>query len=850
LQTFAAFVTKQAEAELSALHEVVWEGSMAFTARRFGVSTAALASALVLAMPAYAQDAAGDTAAEEGNDDIVVTGVARGSNRLDTSVSVSSISADDIAAASPRSAAELFRNLPGIRSESTGGEGNANIQVRGLPVASGGAKFVQIHEDGLPVLEFGDITFGNADIFIRTDLTVARVESIRGGSASTFASNSPGGIINLIHQTGAQQGGAVQITAGLDFDEYRIDGALGARLSDSVYFHVGGFYREGEGPRDIGYTGNRGGQIRGSITQEFDGGYIRISGRYLNDRSTGYLPNPVRVTGTEDNPVYANVAGFDINNDSLHSRNFLTARSLNAQNARQDFDIREGMHPVVAAFGVEAEFELSDAITLTNRFRYADISGSFVSPFPGSVDLAPAVASGFGAGTQLRFANGDRAGQAVPGSTLIARVVLFNTRLNSLDNITNDLRLNGEFAMGGGTLNATVGLYKSTQDINTDWLWTSHLLEVRGGGDAALIDAFSATNVPLTDGGTVAYGASFFGNCCRRAYRLNYDTTAPFIALSFDTGALTIDGSLRFDFGNASGAVFGPDLGIPGAGPGVFAFDVNGNGTISNAETQTSRFNNARGLVDYDYDYTSYSLGLNYRVSDSVAVFARRSRGGRANADRITFNSNNINNTTGALLSTAVAIDYTTQTEVGVKYRSGGVQLFATVFRANTEEENYQATTQTTFSRSYRATGLELEGVIRMGNWSVTGGATYTDAEITRDAISPANVGNRPRRQANLIYQVTPQYSTERFTVGLNLVGTSESYAQDNEGLVLPAFTQINAFVTVRPIRNLSLSLNANNLFNAEGFTEAEEGNIPANGIVRARSITGRTVSASVRFEF
>jgi outer membrane receptor protein involved in Fe transport len=820
---------------------------MTFNVRRFAITSTALASVMLLAVPAHAQEAPADDTAENGGEDIVVTGVARGQNRLDTSVSVSSLTADDIAAASPRSAAELFRNLPGVRSESSGGEGNANIQVRGLPIASGGAKFVQIHEDGLPVLEFGDITFGNADIFIRTDLTVARVESIRGGSASTFASNSPGGIINLIHQTGREDGGVVQLTAGIDFDEYRLDAAFGGHLNDNLYFHVGGFYRQGEGPRAVGYDGNRGGQIRGSITQEFEGGYIRISGRYLDDRSTGFLPNPVSVTGTDADPVYGNVPGFDINNDSLHSRYFTSALTLNAQNQPETYDIRDGMRPVVASFGVEAEFELAENITLTNRMRYADISGAFISPFPASIDRAAAVATGFGAGTVLRYFNGPNAGQAVPTSQLVARIVLFNTRLNSLDNITNDLRLNGEFDLGGGTLNATVGLYKSSQDINTDWLWTSHLLEVRGGGDAALIDAFSATGTALTQNGTVGFSASFFGNCCRRAYRLNYDTTAPFVALSFDTGALTIDGSLRFDFGNASGSLFGTDLGLGGIG--VRPIDVNGNGTISVAEQTTSLIAGPRAIVDYDYDYTSYSIGANYRLSDSLALFARYSRGGRANADRITFNSNNINNTTGALLNTAVAIDFTTQTEVGVKYRSGGVQLFATLFRANTEEENFQATTQTVFSRSYRATGVELEAAVRSGPFSLTAGATYTDAEITRDAISPANVGNRPRRQADIVYQVTPQYTTDLFTLGLNLVGTSESFAQDNEGLVLPAFTQINAFVSFRPFDRVQLSVNANNLFNAEGYTEAEEGNI-GNGIIRARSITGRTISASIRYEF
>ena len=197
-----------------------------------------------------------------------------------------------------------------------------------------------------------------------------------------------------------------------------------------------------------------------------------------------------------------------------------------------------------------------------------------------------------------------------------------------------------------------------------------------------------------------------------------------------------------------------------------------------------------------------------------------------------------------------MAIDFTKQIEAGVKYRDGPVQLFATLFRATTEEENFEATTLTTTSREYRATGLELEGRVGFGDFSISAGGTYTDAKIVRDNISPASVGNRPRRQAKFIYQITPQYETDLFTIGANLIGTSSSFAQDNEGLVLPAYNQVNAFISVRPANNMQVSLNANNLFNTEGFTEAEEGSIPGNGIVRARSINGRTISAAVKLDF
>jgi outer membrane receptor protein involved in Fe transport len=66
----------------------------------------------------------------------------------------------------------------------------------------------------------------------------------------------------------------------------------------------------------------------------------------------------------------------------------------------------------------------------------------------------------------------------------------------------------------------------------------------------------------------------------------------------------------------------------------------------------------------------------------------------------------------------------------------------------------------------------------------------------------------------------------------------------------LPGYTTVNTFLQFRPIERVQLSLNANNLFNVKGFTEAEDASIPANGIVRARSINGRTVSAAVRLSF
>ncbi|SDC47829.1 Outer membrane receptor proteins, mostly Fe transport [Sphingomonas sp. YR710] len=809
---------------------------------------------VVLASGAIAAEPVASNGPRQEADDqiIIVTALARSQNRLDTSVSVSTLSAAQLAIVVPRSTAEIFRDLPGVRSESSGGEGNANIAVRGLPIASGGAKYLQLQEDGLPVLQFGDITFANADIFLRTDMNVQKIEAVRGGSASTFASNSPGGVINLISKTGDREGGAIQFGAGLDYDEYRVDMDYGAPLPGDWTFHVGGFYRRGEGPRDAGFAANRGGQIKANVTKKIANGFVRLYAKFLDDRAIAYLPAPVRVTGRNGDPHYASLPGFSTADGTFASRYLRQHLTLDGNNTPVTDDIGDGMHPLVKSIGLEARLEPGDGWTISERFRFAAISGNFAGLFPAAVDSASAVATSLGgAGATIAYATGPQAGTvianpaALNGNGLLAKLTVFDTRLNNLDNIANDLRATRDLDLGGGRLSLTGGLFLTRQTIGTDWLWTSLVSEVRGDGSAALVDIRDGNGRPVTEKGVYAYSAAFFDNCCRRSYDVTYTIAAPFAALNFTHDRWTFAGSLRWDKGWVRGSVAGADLG--NTGTGLAMIDVNGNGTISAPERQTAILPAVRSPVHYDYDYVSWSAGLTYKVKPELALFARYSRGARANADRILFGPA-VNPVTGGLVDADAAVDVVRQTEAGFKYRDRGVGLYGTFFYTTTEEQNFEATTQRFLDRRYRAYGIELEGSYRNGGFGLTGGVTWTDAKIISDQLIPAVVGNVPRRQARFIYQMTPQYQHGWFTVGANLIGTTGSYAQDNDGLRLPGYREVNTFVQVQPLPRVAVSLSVNNLFDVAGFTEAEDATIPANGIVRARSINGRTVSAAVKF--
>ncbi|CAM3761608.1 MULTISPECIES: TonB-dependent receptor [Pseudoalteromonas] len=783
--------------------------------------------ALAVSQGLYAEEAQKPDQAQKGLETIVVTGVPKRTTIMESSVSVSSVSLSEIEVATPRSTAEAFRIIPGVRSESTGGEGNANIAVRGLPVASGGAKFLQLQEDGLPVMQFGDIAFGNADIFMRLDSTVQTVESIRGGSASTAASDAPGGIINLISKTGEEESGSVATTIGLDYDSLRTDFEYGTYLNDSVRFHVGGFIRQGEGPREAGYTANKGGQIKANITKEFDTGYVRLYYKHLDDQSIGYLPMPMYSDGSS-------IEGFDSQSDTPHSAQFLSTTRLDGDNQISRGDMRNGMNPQVDAVGFEAAFDLDNDWRIENRFRKSSVSGNFISLIPAEVGNANNIAASIaGAGATLSYATGGSQGQAFTDD-LAMRIHTFDVTMNDFGSIVNDLKLTKEF---GEDTSLTFGYYASSQTISMSWLWNSYLMELKGD-NAALLDVYAANGESYSDSGLYAYGTPFWGNCCQRNYDTDYETRAPYVAFSTKLGDVSIDASARYDSGEARGHY---------AGAVTSTVDMNRDGSISIPEQNVAGIDISNpSIVNYDWDYASYSVGANYQIDPSFAAFARISQGGRANADRLLFGKV----ATDGSVADEDAVDEVNQYEFGVKKRFDSLSVFATAFYAETEEQNFEATSQTFFDREYEAKGIELESTYFISAWDFRGNLTWTDAEIAKDALTPDVVGNTPRRQADLIYSLMARYNFEQGSAGLSFIGTTDAYAQDSNDLKFDGYTQVNGFVSYDLTENLNIAFNVNNLFDTVGITEAEEGSVPENNIIRARAINGRTTSLTLKYMF
>jgi outer membrane receptor protein involved in Fe transport len=750
-----------------------------------------VALALLAPTGAWAQAAAADSKSDGLKlDAVVVTGTSSARSKMSTSVAISTIESEGVTAVTANSAADVLRSVPGIRSESSGGESNANVGVRGIPISAGGARYIQFQEDGLPILQFGDIAFATPDTWLRADAAFERLEVVRGGSASTLATGAPGGIINFISKNGEVPGGSIALTKGLDFSQTRIDMGYGGRLAPKARFYIGGFYRTGDGGRKGADGTENGGQIRGNLTFELEGkSFVRFSFKHLDDHTPTFMPTPVRYV----NGTIQTIPGLDPRKTAFYDAAWPMDNTLTNTNGRATSNIRDGLAAKTDAFGSELDVDAGGGFRLQNKFSWSKNSGRFIGIFPGDdVSAAPA-------GTTI--ATGANAGAAYTGDKFTA--VVFNTRVDDAGLMADDLKFSRSFDLGGGgKLSAVGGLYTSVQQLKLTWNFNQYSVSAKESGAQIL-------NVP-----GVVNGAPGFGGCCSNFQDSKYTTTAPYLVVNYDAGPLSADASVRRDNNKATGAYYQSNAGVS--------------------------YNLAKpNAIDYSFARTSYSLGANYALSSDFSLFGRYSDGAAYNADRITFfnNPNLVNGT-----SSTIPTNQVKQLEGGIKIRGNGMSLFATLFHAKTDEVNVDVTTLPIVAKAnaYKSNGLELEGSARLGEINLLGGLTYTSAKQAD--------GRTPKRQAKVVYQLTPTANFgDDLTVGLGIVGTTAAQDDGPGGALtirLPAYTVLNAFVSYALTPKATLSLAANNLLNELAYTESNDG----RGAARAH--TGRTVKASLRYNF
>lgn len=454
-------------------------------------------------------------------DEVVVTGSATGGSKMKQSLSISTMDSDQITNSVASSSADLLRSIPGVRAESSGGEGNANVTVRGVPISAGGARYVQFQEDGLPVLQIGDFNFVTPDMFLRSSLGTDGLEVVRGGSASTMATNAPGGIINFISKTGDVEGGTISATTNIGgASQRRVDFGYGKPLSDTSSVYVSGFVRGGEGPREThGVNMESGGQFKASFNKDLGGGNsIKLHAKFLDDKTPTLMTSPVNTV----NGQIVTLPGVDPRTFSPYASNLPTIPQYGMYGGPASMN--EGLRSKSTAIGSEINLNLGDGWTLNDKFRISNNSGGFNGIMPANYS-----------------------GNALPAGNATSYTALFlGAKFNDVGLAVNDLKLSKKHVLADGAkLTTTAGVFASSQKLDIDW-------EIGG---------FTA---PLVPSSSSSYGA--YTSWYKRYINQTYTTVSPYAALNWEKGNWVLDGSVRMDNQSVTGTYSsnGDNLGARG----------------------------------------------------------------------------------------------------------------------------------------------------------------------------------------------------------------------------------------------------------------------------------------------
>jgi outer membrane receptor protein involved in Fe transport len=823
-------------------------------------------AASLIATPAFAQQATDAAKADAvGLERVVVTASSQKKSKMRSSVSVTDVDQDAVRDFGAHTEAEVLLLIPGIRTEATAGPGgNANISVRGLPISSGGSKYVQLQEDGLPTVQFGDMNFGNNDYWTRFDNNVDSIQTLRGGSSSVFASHAPGAVINYISKTGKEQGGTIGLTRGLNYNETRFDGDYGGKLAPDLYYHFGGYYREGEGNRHTTANSLLGYQLKGNVTKEFNSGkgYFRVNFKALDEHAPTTPQTFINAT-LNGNTVggFSLARGFNGARDSQYSIYNSTMTSVDPVSRNvYTSSLNDGITVNSKSLGFEFHNELKNGFTVDNKFRKSSNSGAFQAQF-WDLQTLPVLLSGFGAGTTAKYYNGPGAGTVVSADNLAAGLVskgaAINTQLHDMGNLVNDLSVSKAFKVDSFNLDARGGFFHSTQNVGQTWSISERVVEAAPNG--RVIDVYDAAGAALTSAGMTGYNNQW-GACCARDINAKFTTDAPYLSLNAGTGNLDLDAGIRRETFKANGTYSGSKKLASGV-------DVNGDGSIAGAEKNVYVADTLNpGLVNYKISYTNYSLGANYRLTPDLSGFVRTSKGNRAIADRLLYSAN-IDSVTGLLTSGGkqAALAPVKQTELGVKNRGttpfGNYGVAATLFHSTTTEFDYDQTRQDDPTKpnyagpklnvqSFKADGVEMEAGGSAGAFSVNFNVVYSKEVITQDLGNPASVGKTSGGVPKWRYNISPRYTLGNLTFGAVVRGQSWVYTGGDNVNRIDGHYIVNAFANYDFGNGLTGSVNISNL--ADKLYPASGGGF-INGsstLFGAGVETGRTISASVRYAF
>ncbi len=830
------------------------------TATSHAAETAAAPAESNAAAPdAPATASAADANKEQSMEAIVVTGRAgvQARTKEQTSYSVTTISEDRLRQQAPTSVTESLKSVPGFWVEATGGEASGNVRARGIPVDGFGS--VNLLEDGLPIQHDPSLGYLNGDQAFRLDETIDGIQVVRGGPSSLFYSNAPAGAVNYLpRQVGNEASGVFKYTAG-DYGLNRGDFWYGTPLGDGWKFSVGGFYRKDDGVRQPGYTADQGGQLRATISKEWETGKLSFDYKRMVDTVYFDLGIPMRTYA--DGKIRA-VPGFDGNFGTLAGpeTNHVTLTGPDGKPYSYNNDTGTQVHRSQATWKFEQSINddwkftdslrLSDTHTVRNgMFPNTLLSGAnlikqggqYLKAFPGATAI------------QLRYVDSPSTIYDVVNQNGNGLAVIGGLRSVTAptDEILNDARLSTKFDFAGQH-DFTVGYYLAHVNLKFDRYSSSVLLDVRDNAhllDMVAVDANGNVIGSVTQNGIYRNGyewANSGGSQMTNAFYLGDEWQI--------TDRLRIDGGARYERVSFSGR-------------SELKQQVNLGGSLANSQILTG----TGQIVPFDRNFNKvgWTLGTNYQFDERSGTFARWTK-----AFRLPNVSSYIDNPGATPIIQTMDLG-----EIGYKYANRWVELYATGFYTkynNVGFSNYvfdpnnpQQAASLTYYAGTKTYGLELEGGFYPVDWfDLTFNATLEDPKYKglRGATKGSNGQPIPFDYSDNQLIRVPKNSI-RIVPGLNLLDgklrmqvsaeyEGPRYVDTANTVRLPSYKTYNASASYHVDERWTVYGYVDNITNSLGLTEGnprqgelQSADAGANTFL-ARPLLGRTYRVAVMYKF
>ncbi len=786
-------------------------------------------------------------------DEVIVTGVFDKRKKMESSVAITTLSAAQLRKQTPVSAADLLKNVPGVFVNSSLGEIRNVVYSRGVSANSSdgdrGYYYVSMQEDGLPVT---NVTYGNygPDYFLRADVTTAKVEAVRGGSASIVGPNAPGGIFNYISRTGGDTfGGEFRARAGIEGDGntyYRGDLNAGGPISHdkSWAYNIGGFYRYDNGSRNPGYPVNYGGQVKANILKTYKTGSLKLYAKYLNDHNAWFEFSPaVNFNKPQLAPGVKNTDTY------LPNKNFKFRYPFNSSVYDQDFDVTRLAHAKEASIGLDWSQHLGNGWTVNNNLKYSNKStnwntGAIIttvgleSMYPylfsntlgrngiftftdltNNQQLAQVLARN---GNYTLQGNNTLPGQNVQANSLMLQGLFLNhNQVNELfDQLSFSKKLrNMSFTAGGYFARSTVGYAQG----------------VVGAGYGTIENRPHPVGITLTDSAgnnyqvTAPSGAGGMGRQNLSIADITQTQVAAFFNHNWQiTPQLNLDWGVRYD-----------NMHVKGSNQAtVTGTDIKNGGADHNIQTIYDNYATSSGAI-LPYNKTvstlSYSAALNYRFSNQYALYARFSNGKKA-PDLILYLGANTPFLASTLDPKAQDLK---QLEFGFKANYQQLKFTLTPFYSLLSNIPTSATGQNADGSYYNTPvvlnkmedyGVELEANYdATKNFSVRGVLTLQKATAKEWKVWVLNnagpeddktqdfSGNKADNNPAVMFTLSPGYTAGKFYANINWKYMGSRPANVPNTFTLPGFSQFDMALTYDFSKKLNASFNINNILNGKG---------------------------------